>query len=257
MPYDAAEKTTTIKVEAVVALTVLVRKLGNPVEGANVIVISKAVPTLLKPIPDFYTAKTTTGGKAFFSIPDGTYLVLADDGTDWRAFKDEVPVSAAKPAVLTLDLVERREVEYYVKLYLSVSAAEWVAPIINALAVFTDKFLELAGLILDPLGIKIPAVELAKHVEITGVEGKGNEVTIWLKYVGSPVPQAVVTAVALLAVVSLLVIVTVLVLKWAFGEKLPAVVMGVAEAVKWVAIASLASSVVSLGIAAIGTVRKG
>jgi len=118
-----------LSIEAVeIALTVEVRKDGVPVEGANVIVISKKIPTILEPIPAYYTAKTDAYGKAYFVIPEGLYLVFADDGTDFRAFRDNVEV----PTSITLDLVEKKEVRYFIKLILTVDVGPWIAPIIDA-----------------------------------------------------------------------------------------------------------------------------
>lgn len=209
--------------KAAYSLAVVVLKGGKPVSGANVLVVSKAIPTLLKPIPDYAVGKTDAEGKIFFNVPDGIYLVLADDGTDWRAFKDDVAVSAAKPTTVTLSLVEKSEARYFVKLYLTVDAAGWVAPIVSALGTLLDKVVEVADWILKPLGIEIPGSELARHFDIEKVEGKGKEVTIWVKYTGSPLPQAVVIGIIIIAILILLVVVAPIVFKWTFGEAAPVV----------------------------------
>jgi hypothetical protein len=217
-----AKVTGSFKIQkAVYSLAVVVLKGGKPVSGANVLVVSKAIPTLLKPVPDYAVGKTDADGKILFNMPDGTYLVLADDGTDWRAFADDVAVSAAKPVTVTLSLVEKHDVRYFVKLYLTVDAAGWVAPIVQALGTLLDKVVEVADWILKPLGIEIPGGELARHFDIEKVEGKGKEVTIWIKYVGSPLPQAVVIGIIIIAILILLVVVAPIVFKWMFGEAAP------------------------------------
>jgi len=218
MPLAQASLTLQIQVAP---LTVVVTKGGKPVSGANVLAVSKAIPTLLKPIPDYAVGKTDADGKIFFNLPDGAYLVLADDGTDWRAFVDDVAVSAAKPVTVTLSLVEKHDVRYFVKLYLTVDAADWVAPIVGALGTLVDKVVEVADWILKPLGIEIPGGELTRHFNIEKVEGRGKEVTIWVKYTGSPLPQAVVIGIIIIAILILLVVVAPIVFKWAFGEWAP------------------------------------
>jgi len=224
------------------SLTIVVRKNGDLVSGANVIVISKALPTFWKPVPDVFAVKTDNRGVAELDVPDGAYLILADDGEDWRAFQDEVYVSKTSPKIVYLDLVYRPETRYYVKLYLSAPVAQYLAPIVNALSRLMDKVAELAEMILAPLGINIPALELARHMEIESVEGSENVITIWLRYTGSPVPQAVVLGLIVLAIVVLLVVVAPLMIKWLFGEKvseLPDVFKYISIAITAVAIASI------------------
>ena len=200
------------------SLTIVVRRRGVPVSGANVIVISKALPTFWKPIPDVFAVRTDSRGVATLDVPAGVYLVLADDGEDWRAFIDDVSILGSSKTVY-LDLTYRPEARYYVKLYLSVPVAQYLAPVVNALSRLLDKVAELAGMILNPLGINIPVLELARHVEIESVEGSGNVITIWMRYTGSPVPQAVIIGLIVLAIVVLLVVVAPLMTKWVFGEK--------------------------------------
>ena len=223
------------------SLTIIVRKRGVPVSGANVIVISKALPTFWKPIPDVFAVKTNERGVAELDVPAGLYLILADDGEDWRAFIDDVPILGSSKTVY-LDLTYRPEARYYVKLYLSVPVAQYLAPVVNALSRLLDKVAELAGMILAPLGINIPALELARHVEIESVEGSGNEITIWMRYTGSPVPQAVVIGLIVLAIIVLLVVVAPVMTKWVFGEKvseLPDIFKYISIAITAVAITSI------------------
>jgi len=223
-------------------LTVTVLKDGVPVEGANVIVISKKIPTLFEPIPSYYVSRTDREGKVYFYIPEGYYLVFTDDGTDFRAYKDDVEV----PTSITLDLVEKKEARYFVKLILTVDVAPWIAPIIDALARVTDKFIEIATWITAPLDIVIPGEELARHFEIEKVEGVGKEVTIWIRYVGgSPVPQAVIMGIIVLACLILLIIVAPIMAKWVFGEE-------VVPVIKWWAIALAA---IGAGVALTAVVR--
>jgi hypothetical protein len=219
-------------------LTVVVTKNGTPVSDANVIVIEKAVPTIWHPIPSFYTGKTNGTGTIGFNLPDGKYLVMADDGGDYRAWADDVEVSSSSPVTLTLRLVEKHEVRYYVKLFLSVDVAQYLAPVVNALAQVSDKFLEVVGWFTSRLGINIPPVELAQHYDIEKVEGSGNVITIWFKYTGSPVAQAVIVLALVLAIVIVLSVIAPITIKWAFGEQAVTVMKLVAYAVIAVAVAS-------------------
>lgn len=85
-------------------------------------------------------------------------------------------------------------------------------------------------------------IELKGHVEIESVEGSGNVITIWLRYTGSPIPQAVVLGLIILAIVVLLVVVAPVMIKWLFGEKvseLPDVFKYISIAITAVAIASI------------------
>jgi len=223
-------------------LTVVVRRRGVSVSGANVIVISKALPTFWKPIPDVFAVKTNEKGIAELDVPAGVYLILADDGEDWRAFQDDVSISRTSSKTVYLDLVYRPEARYFVRLYLSVPVAQYLAPVVNALSRLMDKVAELAGLILNPLGINIPALELARHVEIESVEGSENVITIWMRYTGSPVPQAVIIGLIVLAIVVLLVVVAPLMTKWVFGEK----VVEFPDVFKYVSIAITAVAVAGI-----------
>jgi hypothetical protein len=235
------ELTLEMTAAVVYPLTVKVYKGGEALSGANVIVVSKAIP-----MPSFYTSKTDATGRALFYIPNGTYLVLADDGENYRDFKDEVYYNSSQPTTVTLNLVEKKTAKYYVKLILKVDAAQYLAPIVNAIAQVQDKVLELAGSILTPLGITMPATELAKHFDIEGVEGVKNEITIWIKYTGSPVPQAVVLALIGLAICVIVFIIAPLLLKWLFGEKLPEITQMVAIAIGLVAVASIIGSLATV-----------
>jgi len=223
------------------SITIVVRRRGVPVSGANVIVISKALPTFWKPIPDVFAVKTNERGVAELDVPAGLYLILADDGEDWRAFIDDVSIFGASKTVY-LDLTYRPEARYYVKLYLSVPVAQYLAPVVNALSRLLDKVAELAGMILAPLGINIPALELARHVEIESVEGSGNEITIWMRYTGSPVPQAVVIGLIVLAIIVLLVVVAPVMTKWVFGEK----VSELPDVFKYISIAITAVAILGI-----------
>jgi hypothetical protein len=228
-------------------LTVEVRKQGAPVNGANVIAVSKALPTLWKPIPDYYVGKTGADGKAYFSVNSGTYLILADDGADYRAYMDNVTIGTAM-RYITLYLTEKKEARYYVKLTLSVDAGPYLAPVVNALGFLVDKFIEITSWITAPLGIAIPGSELARHFEIESVEGVGREITIWIKYIGSPVPQAVIIALIYLAIVIVIFVVAPIVIavvtKWAFGESAPAI-----AGIWGVALAAIAGASIIGGIA--------
>jgi len=251
LPYASAES-PEVKVDVVYNLVVDVRKSGYPVADANVIVLSKRFKAIQLPplppylIPEYFVAKTGVDGKAYFSVPDGEYLILADDGTDWRAYRDGVRVSQSKPVVVVLKLVEKREARYYLKLYLTVDVAPYLAPIVQVLLGFVDMFITVSSWILSPLGITIPGEELAKHVDIERVEGVRNELTIWIKYTGSPLPQAVVQAIVIIATFILLSIIATLVFKWAFGEELPTLIKLIAIAVSLVAISSIVSTVATV-----------
>jgi len=235
------ELTLEMTAAAVYPLTVIVKKGGRVVEGANVIVISKAIP-----LPSFYTSKTDATGRAIFYIPDGTYLIIADDGTNYRAFRDEVAYTSKKPTLVELYLVEKKTARYYVKLIFTVDIAPYLRPIMDALVRISDKFLELSGSILTPLGITIPAAELAKHFEVEKVESDKREITIWFKYIGSPIPQGVVIALIALACVTIIFVVSPFILKWLFGEKAVVAIEYVAIAVGLVAVASIIGSLAAI-----------
>ena len=235
------ELTLEMTAAAAYPLTVVVKKGGKVVEDANVIVISKAIP-----LPSFYTSKTDATGRAIFYIPDGTYLIIADDGTNYRAFRDEVAYTSKKPTLVELYLVEKKTARYYVKLIFTVDIAPYLRPIIDALARISDKFLELSGAILTPLGITIPAVELARHFEVEKVESNKNEITIWFKYIGSSIPQGVVIALIALAIVVIIFVVSPFILKWLFGEEAIVAIEYVAIAIGLAAVASIIASIVGL-----------
>jgi hypothetical protein len=194
-------------------LTVKVTKDGMPVGNACVIAISKVV----KPYPDYYTAKTDSNGVAVLKIPEGHYLILADNRESFLDYKDNVFI--AGDASITLSLKEKREAMFAMKLYLTVDASQYLAPVVDALTKITEPFISFAGNLLSFFGISMPAYELLNHFAIERVEATGpRDITIYMKYRGSPVPQAIVLAALIFATVLVIFVIGPIVLKWAFGE---------------------------------------
>jgi hypothetical protein len=216
--YTRAGEVTSVMLEfepgaSVSYLRVTVTVGGKPVPNANVMVLSKVV----KPYPDYYSAKTDSSGVAVLKIPEGNYLVLADNGESFFDYRDDVYV--AGDTQVTLSLRDRSEATFALKLYLTVDASQYVAPIVNALASITVPFISAAGSLLSNLGINMPVYELLNHFTVEKVEATGSkEVTIYIKYKGSPVPQAVVILALLFAIAVVVFVIGPIVLKWAFGE---------------------------------------
>jgi hypothetical protein len=194
-------------------LTVRVTKDGLPVENASVIVLSKVV----KPYPDYYTAKTDSNGVAVLQIPEGHYFVLVDNRESFLDYRDDVFV--AKDTSISLSLKEKREARFALKLYLTVDASQYVAPIVDAVAKITEPFISFAGRLLSFFGINMSVYELLNHFTVEKVEATGpREVTIYIKYTGSPVPAAIVVAALIFATAVVVFVIGPIVFKWAFGE---------------------------------------
>jgi hypothetical protein len=194
-------------------LTVKVTKDGLPVENASVIVISKVV----NPYPDYYTAKTDSNGVAVLQVPEGKYLILADNRESFLDYKDDVSITG--DVSITLSLKEKGEARFAMKLYLTVDASQYLAPVVDALTRITEPFISFAGNLLSFFGISMQAYELLNHFEIERVEATGPmEITIYIKYIGSPVPQAIVLAALIFATALVVFVIGPIVIKWAFGE---------------------------------------
>jgi len=194
-------------------LTVRVTKDGLPVENASVIVVSKVV----KPYPDYYTARTDSNGVAVLQVPEGKYLILADNRESFLDYKDDVFISG--DTSITLSLKEKKEARFAMKLYLAVDASQYVAPVVDALSKITEPFISFAGNLLSFFGISMSAYELLNHFAIEKVEATGpREITIYIKYIGSPVPQAIVLAALIFATAVVVFVIGPVVLKWSFGE---------------------------------------
>jgi|YelNatPaOPRAMG01_1025707.scaffolds.fasta_scaffold17618_4 hypothetical protein len=194
-------------------LTVKVTKDGIPVENASVIVLSKVV----KPYPDYYTAKTDSNGFAVLQIPEGHYLVLADNRESFLDYRDDVFVT--KDTSISLSLREKREARFALKLYLTVDASQYVTPIVDAVAKITEPFISVAGSMLSFFGINMSAYELLNHFTVEKIEATGpREVTIYIKYIGSPIPAAVIVAALIFATAVVVFVIGPIVFKWAFGE---------------------------------------
>jgi hypothetical protein len=194
-------------------LTVKVTKDGLPVENASVIVISKVV----NPYPDYYTAKTDSNGVAMLQVPEGKYLILADNRESFLDYKDDVFITGY--VSITLSLKEKREARFAMKLYLTADASQYLAPVVDAMTRITEPFISFAGNLLSFFGISMPAYDLLNHFEIERVEATGpREITIYIKYIGSPVPQAIVLATLIFATALVVFVIGPIVIKWAFGE---------------------------------------
>jgi hypothetical protein len=172
---------------------------------------------VVKPYPDYYTAKTDKNGVAVLQVPEGKYLILADNRESFLDYKDDVFI--AGDTSITLSLKEKREARFAMKLYLAVDASQYVAPIVDAVAKITEPFISVAGSMLSFFGINMSAYELLNHFTVEKVEATGpREVTIYIKYTGSPVPAAVVVAALIFATAVVVFVIGPIVFKWAFGE---------------------------------------